>query len=133
MIETAGSFSSSQPLKPVESGWLSVTSTKAAASAGWSEGRTTQDFTVMVNEPKVTDWPTLTDSVEAWAFTLSNACSLATPAGSQILGKAGAGVGAGFFSASAPVGGCEPAVPCVSGEASGVANWAGGDAPGGVV
>ncbi len=65
MIETEGSFSSSQPLKPVESGWLSVTSTKTAASAGWSGGRMTQDFTVMVNDPNVADWPTLTASVEA--------------------------------------------------------------------
>jgi hypothetical protein len=47
----------------------------------------TQAFTVMVNDSKLADCPTLMVSSVAWAFTLSNATSFATLAGVQVLGR----------------------------------------------
>ena len=63
-------------------------------------GRTTQAFTVMVNDPKVADCPTLIVSAVAWAFTLSSACSFATPAGTQTLGRSTVAGGVGVRAVS---------------------------------
>src|SRR5271165_3815261 len=86
-MESDGSCSSIQPSKPGESGWLSVTVRYAAASAGWSAGRTAQALAAIVNEPNAADPPTLIVKAAVTALTLSSAWSLTVVAGSQPLGR----------------------------------------------
>ena len=98
-MDAAGADRTSHRLSGAASPVLSVTVMKAAASAGWSGGRTTQALSMIVRVWNVTGTPRRKVSAVVRALTLSSAWIVAPWRGCHTSGNpaglAGGGTGAG--------------------------------------